>query len=128
MMKAFEITYLGEMKFFLGIEFYQNSEGIFMCQKACAQEVLKRFGMEEGNPVNTPIVHGHVLNKDEDGIMIYETYFKQVVGSLIYLIATRPDLMYSVSLISRYLGKPAEMHLVAAKRNMRYLKGSWSFH
>lgn len=127
MMKAFEMTDLGKMRFFLGIEVSQQSNGIFICQKKYAVEVLKRFGMFESNEVNSPIIPGCKLNKDEHGIKIDESYYKQVVGSLMYLTATRPDMMYSVSLISRYMANPTEFHLQAAKRILRYLKGTFDY-
>lgn len=81
-----------------------------MCQKAYAQEVLKRFGMGDCNSVNNPIIPGQIISRDENGVKVDDTYFKQIVGSLMYLTATRPDLMYSVSLISRYIANPIEMH------------------
>lgn len=127
MMNAFEMTDLGMMKFFLGIEISQDPEGIFVCQKAYAQEIMNCFGMEECNPVNNPIVPGQKHDKDENDLRIYESYFKQIVGSLIYLTTTCPDLMYSVSLISRFMANPTEVHLQAAKKILRYLKGSWNY-
>ena len=103
MMQAFEMTDLGKMKFFLGIEVSQQSNGIFICQRKYAPEVLKRFGMLESNAVNSPIVPGCKLSKDEDGVAVDESYYKQIVGSLMYLTETRLDMMYNVSLISRYM-------------------------
>lgn len=67
------------------------------------------------------------MSKDEHGVAVDESYFKQVVGCLMYLTATRPDLMYSVSLVSRFMSKPTELHLQAAKRILRYLKGTVDF-
>ena len=127
MMRVFEMTDLGKMKFCLGIEVLQQPNGIFICQRKYALEVLKRFGILESHEVNSLIVPGSKLSKDVDGVAIDESYYKQIVGSLMYLTATRPDIMYSVSLISRYMAKPTELHLQAAKRILRYLKGTFDY-
>ena len=112
------------MRFFLGIEVLKRSDGIYICQKKYALEALKRFRMENINPVHNPIVPGCKLSKDENGVHVDETFFKQMVGCLMYLTATRPDLMFAVSLISKYMAKPTELHLMAAKRILKYLKGT----
>jgi hypothetical protein len=126
MMNEFEMTDLGKMKYFLGIEVLQRPDGVFIGQRKYAQEVLDRFKMDQCNPVKNPVVPGHKLNKDEDGVRIDSTLYKQIVGSLMYLTATRPDITFVVSLISRYMEHPTEMHLQAAKRVLRYVKGTSS--
>lgn len=124
MMDEFDMTDLGKMRYFLGIEVLQKSNGIFISQKKHAQEVLERFRMDECNSVHNPIVPGVKLVKDEDGVKVDSTFYKQIVGSLMYLTATRPDIVLVVSLISRYMECPTELHLQAAKRVLRYLKGT----
>nr|DAD41107.1 TPA_asm: hypothetical protein HUJ06_015430 [Nelumbo nucifera] len=124
MMREFDMTNLGKMRYFLGVEVLQKTDGIYIRQKKYALDVLKRFGMEESNFVHNPIVPGFKVFKDESGVKVDITFFKQVVGSLMYLTSTRPDLMFVVSLISRYMGQPTELHLQAAKRVLRYLKGT----
>lgn len=74
--------------------------------------------------VYNPIVPGCRLFKYENGVQVDETLYKQMVGCLMYLTATRPDLMYAVSLVSRYMSKPTELHMLAVKKIMRYLKGT----
>jgi hypothetical protein len=91
-MKEFEMTDLGKMKFFLGVEVSQNAYGIHLCQKKYAREVLERFNMWNCNPVKNPIVPGTVLSR-EGGENVDSTMYKQLVGSLMYLTATRPDMM-----------------------------------
>ncbi|KAB2605263.1 hypothetical protein D8674_004980 [Pyrus ussuriensis x Pyrus communis] len=127
MMIEFDMTDLGKMKYFLGIEVSQRSDGIFIGQRKYAQEVLDRFRMDQCNPVNNPVVPGFKLVKDEGGVRVDSTFYKQIVGSLMYLTATRPDMTYVVSLISRYMERPTEMHLQAAKRVLRYVKGTIGF-
>ena len=116
---------LGKMKYFLGVEVVQNSDGIFICQRKYAKKVLERFGMEMSNPVKNPIVPGCKLSKHEgSAVNVDATEYKKLVGSLLYLTTTRPDLMYVVGLISRYMEKPTELHLQAGKRILRLLKGT----
>lgn len=83
-----------------------------------------RFEMPKCNSVTTPAEAGLKLEKDPIGKKIDSTFYKQIVGSLMYLTATRPDIMYSVSLRSRYTENPKEIHLLAAKRILRYLQGT----
>lgn len=116
MKKEFDMSDLGCMKYFLGVEVVQSSAGIFIGQKKYTNEVLERFGMEHCNPVKNPIVPGSKLAKDEGGTKIDSTVYKQMVGSLMYLTATRPDLMYVVSLIARYMEAPIVLHQQAVKR------------
>jgi len=127
MMRAFDMTDLGKMRFFLGIKVLQKPEGIFLCQQKYANDVMKRFAMFESKPMKSPIVPGNKVNKDTNGVMVDDTHFKQIVGSLMYLNTTRPNIMFSVSLISRYMSKPTELHLQVAKRILRYLKGTASY-
>jgi hypothetical protein len=127
MLREFDMSDLGGMRFFLGIEVLQTANGIYICQRKYALDVLKRFGMEDSNVVCSPIVSGSKLHSNEGGVKVNETYFKQIVGSLMYLTTTRPDIMFIVSLISRYMSKLTELHLQAAKRTLRYLKGTVSY-
>ncbi|CAJ2653193.1 unnamed protein product [Trifolium pratense] len=124
MQKEFSMTDLGKMKFFLGVEVIQSEEGIYISQQKYAAEVLGRFGMENCNSVCSPIVPGCKLDKDEDGDATDAREYKQIVGSLMYLLATRPDLAYSVCLVARYMERPTNMHLTAVKRILRHLKGT----
>ena len=127
MMAEFEMSDLGMMHYFLGIEVLQSSVGILISQKKYVGEILDKFQMKDCNPVNTPSEFGLKLNKDDGGKKVNSTLYKQIVGSLMYLIATRPDIMHSVSVISRYMECPTEIHLLATKRILRYLQGTKEF-
>ncbi|GAU37106.1 hypothetical protein TSUD_278930 [Trifolium subterraneum] len=124
MKKNFAMTDLGKMKYFLGVEVIQSDVGIFIHQHKYAIEILKRFGMENCNNVCSPIVPGCKLDKDENGKATDATTFKQMVGCLMYLLATRPDLAYSICLVARFMDRPTDIHVAAVKRIMRYLKGT----
>jgi hypothetical protein len=126
MKKKFAMTDLGKMRYFLGVEVSQGKHGVFIHQQKYANEILVRFGMDTCNSVSSPIVPSNRLSKDENGKIVDATNYKQMVGSLMYLLATRPDLAFSVCLIARYMERPTELHLGAAKRILRYLKGTVS--
>ena len=82
--------------------------------------------MDRSNSIQNPIVASYKLVKDENGAKVDKTYFKQIVGSMRYLTATRLDVMIVVGLISRYMENHIELHLQIAKRVLRYLK--WTLH
>ncbi|GKV07267.1 hypothetical protein SLEP1_g19063 [Rubroshorea leprosula] len=125
MMHEFEMTDLGLMSYFLGIEVMQREDGIFICQKRYASELLRRFHMHNCNPARTPVEVGTKLFKEGYDVRVNPTFFKQLVGSLRYLTCTRPDISYGVGLISKFMEFPRQSHLQVAKRIMRYLKGTF---
>lgn len=127
MKKEFEMTDLGLMKYFLGIEVNQNENGIFISQTKYANDILKRFNMMNCKSAPTPIVTGLKLSKDDKGTEVNPTLYKKLVGSLMYLTATRPDIMYGVSLISRFMESPKVSHWQAGKRILRYVSGTKNY-
>ena len=117
------MTDLGKMKFFLGVEVYQNEGGIHLCQKRYAKEVLERFNMSNCNVLKNLIVPDTFLSKS--GSKSFDaTLYKQLVECLMYLTVTRPYLIFMVCLISRYMADPKEEHMLISKRALRYLKGT----
>ncbi|KAK2442749.1 putative mitochondrial protein [Trifolium repens] len=127
MKNEFDMSDLGRMSHFLGVEVVQNAKGIFISQAKYARDILERFDMLNCNAVQCPIVPGCKLTKEGGGENVDVTLFKQIVGSLMYLTATRPDIMFAVCLISRYMEKPTDEHLLAAKKVLRYVKGTVEF-
>ncbi|GKV49004.1 hypothetical protein SLEP1_g55778 [Rubroshorea leprosula] len=119
MMGEFNMTDLGLMSYFLGIEVVQRKDGIFICQKRYVAELLKKFHMQNCNCVRTPVEVGTRLLKNGEGAPVDLTYFKQIVGSLRYLTCTRPDISYGVGLISKFMENPQQSHMQVAKRIMR---------
>jgi hypothetical protein len=127
MQSEFEMTDLGIMKYFLGIEVDQSTKGIFFCQKKYAANIIKRFRMEECNPTKTPIPLGTKLSKKDEGPTMDPTLYKSLVGSLLYLTTTRPDIMYAASLVSRFMESPKDSHWKMLKRILRYVVGTLNF-
>ncbi|KAI3700973.1 hypothetical protein L2E82_45614 [Cichorium intybus] len=124
MTKEFEMTDIGQMSYFLGVEVNQNKNGIFMSQKKYVEQILQKFRMKDCKPVSTPAEAGMKLSADSTREPINSTLFKSLVGSLRYLTFTRPYIMYAVGIISRYMEKPKQDHFIAAKRILRYIKGT----
>lgn len=124
MKREFDMSDIGRMTYFLGVEVIQTEGGIFIGQSMYAREILLRFGVQDINSVKIPIVPGCSLTKAGNGELVDAINYKQMVGSLMYLTATRPDLMYAVCLVSRYMEKPTVEHQLAVNKIMRYLKGT----
>ena len=97
---------------------------MFISQEGYARDVLKRFGMEDSNPMNTPMETKTKLSKNDEGVVIDENLYRSLVGSLRYLTCTRPDIAYAVGVISRFMENPKSSHWKAAKRILRYVKGT----
>ncbi|KAM1937502.1 hypothetical protein FF1_015220 [Malus domestica] len=116
MTKEFEMTDIGLMTYYLGIEVKQNKEGIFISQESYTKEIVKKFKMEDCKPISTPVECGVKLTKHDEGESVDPTFFKSLVGSLCYLTCTRPDILYVVGLVSRYMENPTTTLLKTAKR------------
>ena len=127
MMRVFEMTDLGEMSYFLGIEIKQRQNEIFICQQKYADEILKKFCMDNCKSMSTPMCQKGKLCKDNGTTKVNESEYRSLVGCLMYLTTTRPDIMYVVSVLSRFMNCANESHLRAAKRVLRYVKGTVSF-
>jgi hypothetical protein len=127
MQSEFEMTDLGIMKYFLGIEVDQSTKGIFVCQQKYATDIIKRFCMEDCNPTETPIPLGTKLSKQDEGPTIDSTLYKILVGILLYLTTTRPDIMYATNFVSRFMESPKDSHWKMAKRILRYVAGTLNF-
>jgi hypothetical protein len=127
MQSEFEMEDLGIMKYFLGIEVDKSTKGIFVCQQKYATDIIKIFCMEECNPAKTPIPLGKKLSKKYEDPTVDSTLYKILVGSLLYLTTTRPDIMYASILISRFMESPKDSHWKMAKRILRYVAGTLNF-
>eukprot|EP00253_Pinus_taeda_P025784 PITA_25784 len=112
---------------FTGIEVDQNENGIFISQAKYVNEVLERFNMQDTKAAITPTVMGLKLSKEDNTKDFDPSLYKSIVGSLMYLTATRLDIIFAVSLISRFMERPKEAHWQGAKRILRYVKGTKQF-
>jgi hypothetical protein len=106
---------MGELNYFLGFQVKQLKDDTFISQMKYTQDLLKRFGMKDAKPVKTPMgTDGHVdLNKG--GKSVDQKAYRSMIGSLLYLCASRPDIMLSVCMCARYQSVPRECHLMAVK-------------
>jgi hypothetical protein len=121
MIQKFEMSMMGELKYFLGFQIKQLQEGTFISQTKYIQDILKKFGMKNGKPIKTPMgTNGH-LDLDTGGKSVDQKVYRSMIGSLLYLCASRPDIMLSVCMCARFQANPKEVHLRAMKRIMRYL-------
>ena len=124
MQSEFEMSMMGELRYFLGLQIHQTKNGIFINQSKYCKELLKKFGMQNAKEISTPMSTSCYLDKDEDGKSVEESKYRGMVGSLLYLTASRPDIMFSVCMCARFQANPKESHLSAVKRIMRYLIGT----
>ena len=122
MSKEFEMSMIGELTFFLGFQVKQLREGTFISQEKYTKDLLKRFKMNECKTIDTPMPSNGHLDLDEGGNPIDKTLYRSMIGSLLYLTASRPDIMFSVCMCARFQANPMESHLIAIKRILRYLK------
>ncbi|KAH9697684.1 hypothetical protein KPL71_023711 [Citrus sinensis] len=124
MSKEFEMSMMGELKYFLGLQIKQNEEGIFINQAKYVKDLLKRFGYDNGTTKSTPMSTTIKLDKDEKGKEVDINTYRGMIGSLLYLTASRPDITFSVCLCARFQYCPKESHMLAVKHIFRYLIGT----
>ncbi|GJV34736.1 putative ribonuclease H-like domain-containing protein [Tanacetum coccineum] len=122
MHSRFQISSIGELTFLLGSQVKQKKDGIFISQDKYVGKILKKFGFSSLRTTSTPIETNKALTKDEDGEDVDVHLYRSMIGSLMYLTSSRPDIMFSVSTCSRFQVQPNVSHLNAVKRIFRYLK------
>ena len=120
----FEMKDLGNLKYFLGIEVLRSKKGIFINQKKYVLDLLAEVGMLDCKPAETPIVANHRLQTTPGGEPADKEKYQKLVGKLIYLSHTRPDIAYAVGVVSRFMHLPQTPHMEAVMRILRYLKGA----
>ncbi|XP_058726625.1 uncharacterized mitochondrial protein AtMg00810-like [Vicia villosa] len=122
--KEFEIKTLGKLKYILGIEVAHSKKGIFISQHKYIIDLLKEIGKTTCKPASTPIDPNLKLGNVEEDTAVGKEMYQRLVGRLIYLSHTRPDVAFAVSLVSQFMHQPKEVHLQAALRIVQYLKGT----
>ncbi|GJY29360.1 putative ribonuclease H-like domain-containing protein [Tanacetum coccineum] len=123
MHKKFQMSSIGEIIFFLGLQVKQNEDGIFISQDKYVTKILKKFGFSDVKTGSTPMEIHKPLLKDVDGEDVDEHIYRSMIGSLMYLTSLRPDIMFVVCVCARFQVNPKVSHLHAVKRIFRYLKG-----
>ncbi|KAK6119431.1 hypothetical protein DH2020_046826 [Rehmannia glutinosa] len=124
MQGEFEMSMMGELNYFLGLQIKQCQEGIYISQSKYTKELLKNFGIEEGRTVSTPMATNVKIDEDEKGKSVDESKYRGMIGSLLYLTASRLDILHVVCLCARFQSNPKESHMSVVKRIFRYLKGT----
>jgi hypothetical protein len=121
MMDRFEMSMMGVLTFFLGFQIKQAKKGTFISQMKYTRDILKKFGMNKVKPIKTPMgTNGH-LDLDLGGTSVDQKEYRSIIGFLLYLCASGPDIMLSVCMCARFQAAPKDCHLRAVKRIMRYL-------
>ncbi|GJQ97098.1 putative ribonuclease H-like domain-containing protein, partial [Tanacetum coccineum] len=123
MKSRFQMSSMGELTFFLGLQVKQNKAGIFISHDKYVAEILKKFDLVNVKTGITPMETKVGLTKDEDAVDVDVHLYRSMIGSLMYLTASRPDIMYAVCVCSRFQVTPKTSHLNAVKRIFKYLKG-----
>ena len=123
----FAMTYMGTVKYFLGVEFKDLGRRVLMTQEQFVKKILKRFKMDDSKDVRTPTLHAQDLSiLDTDPVVAVP--YKEAIGALLFLSTrTRPDISFAVSMLSQFAAAPKEKHRIALKRVIRYLQVTQSF-
>ena len=123
MQSRYQMSMMGELSYFLGLQVKQTDDGIFINQSKYTKNLLKRFNMLDSSSASTPMATTTKLDQHQ-GDEVDVTSYRGMIGSLLYLTTSRPDIMYATCLCARFQAQPREPHLIAVKRIFRYLKGN----
>ena len=118
------MKYLDHLKYFLRIEVSRSDKGIFLSQRKYALDLLQETGMSACQPVDTPVDEGFKLCVDTNQVLVDKGRYQRLIGRLMYLAHTRPNLAYALSIISQFMHNPGEQHMNAVMRILRYLKSA----
>nr|GEW12302.1 uncharacterized mitochondrial protein AtMg00810-like [Tanacetum cinerariifolium] len=124
MCSKFKMSMMGKISFFLGLPISQSLRGIVINQSIYALESLKKYGFESCDPIDTPMVEKSKLYEDKEGKTIDPSHYRGMIGTLLYITASRPDLQFAICMCARYQAWPIEKHVHAVKRIFRYLQGT----
>ncbi|WJX61410.1 hypothetical protein P8452_46503 [Trifolium repens] len=124
MQSEFEMSLVGELTYFLGLQIKQMDDTIFISQSKYARNIIKKFGMDNATHKRTPAPTHLKLTKDEKGISVDQSLYRSMIGSLLYLTASRPDITYAVGVCARYQADPKVSHLTQVKRILKYVNGT----
>ena len=127
MKKIFEMSMVGELTYFLGLQVKQTDKGIYINQVKYARNLVKRFGLKNAAHARTPMATNTKLGIDPSGQPVDITLYRSMIGCLLYLTASRPDISFSVGVCARFQANPKMSHLIAVKRIIKYVSGTIDF-
>ena len=127
LMAQFDMTDIGLLHYFLGLQVHQSLDGIYIYQQKYSLDLLQCFGMANCKVAPTPFQFGVTLTTSYTSPQVNPSLYRQLVGSLLYLTHTKPDIAFAVGLVSRFSQDPHESHWKVAKRILRYIKGTVRF-
>jgi hypothetical protein len=127
MESEFQMSMMGELTFFLGIQVKQMKQGTFVHQAKYTKDLMKKFNMAELKPVSTPMSSAASLGLDEDGEAMDQREYRSMISSLLYLTATWPDIKFAVGLCARFQASPHFLYRTAVQQIFRYLKHTHEF-
>ncbi|KAK0570386.1 hypothetical protein LWI29_000343 [Acer saccharum] len=127
MSHEFEMSLVGELSYSLGLQIRQLDDGIFITQAKYVKNLVKKFGLEKAKHCDTPMSTTLKLSKDASGKSVDQTLYRGMIGSLLYLTPSRPDISFSVGVCARYQSDPKESHLSSVKRVIRFVNGTSNY-
>ena len=121
------MSMVGELNYFLGLQVKQREDGIFISQEKYAKNLVKRFGLDSKKHTSTPMSSSAKLSRDAAEVKVDPTLYRSMIGSLLYLTASRPDIAFSVGVCAQFQAALKETHLTAVKRIIRYISGIFDY-
>ncbi|KAI3667117.1 hypothetical protein L6452_42165 [Arctium lappa] len=122
MHKRFKMSSMGELTFFLGLQVKQQKDGIFISESKYVKDILVKYGLSDSNPASTPMETHKQITADLEGEDVHFHLYTSMIGSLMYLTTSRPDIIFPVCVCARFQVKPKQSHLQAGKRIFKYLR------
>ena len=122
MTREFEMSMVGELNYFLGLQIKQMDEDIFVSQRTYAKNLVTRFDIHMSNELKSPMSTTCKLFKDENGVKVDEKLYRAMIGSLLYLTASQPNICYIFCVCARYQASPRVLHMNALKKIIKYVK------
>ena len=127
MQSEFEMSLVGELTYFLGLQVKQMEDSIFICQSKYARNIVKKFGLDNAKHKRTPAPTHVKLSKDDKGENVEQSLYRSMIGSLLYLTASRPDITFVVGVCARYQAEPKVSHINQVKRILKYVSGTCDY-
>jgi hypothetical protein len=124
MQQEFEMSLLGELNFFLGLQIIQSKRGVFIYQSKYVKDMLKRFQLEDCKPVSTPMAVGCKLSKDDESKAVDPKHYRLMIGSFLYVKTSKIDVKQAVGMVARFQETPRKSHVQDVKGIFRYFKGN----